>query len=253
MFRKIVSYLAYSPAMLWKLGRLNDVCKKDAKRNRLVIGLIILNILILLIILLGAPPNTPITIAPHHQDMPPHTTGRIELESSADPIENSQAISYRLYLTNNSNEDINQNIKINLDGVKNYLVPIFDTNSRIVYNTDEDSATWLVRGLQPGQTKTANLNFQSLNSFGYFPVDNQDNCQIKMSFGNSIVSKMNCNKFKLLQINLAKPKHEKIILIATIVILLLLWFVKLLYQAELTLTIKEIKILRQYINRGQSL
>lgn len=250
MFRKIISYLAYSPAMLWKLSELDRKNKKDLRDTNWSILLLSILIAMTTVLWLGRPNINEHTIEKESTDYQiSDIIKTIDLERHTHQIKPSQAISFVLSATNDTKKAFTGKLFVDLSKTTNYLTPISIAENSV--SVEKDSIAWFIDELMPGESIQTTLKFQSLNSFGATLSDRNDRCLVEMRFGNKISIPAECPKLKLAQIKLIDGRIEDtcytiIIIIATAVLVM-----KLTLRTELKLAIKETRLIRREINSGE--
>ena len=259
MFRKIVSYLAYSPAMLWRLGELDKKNKKDLRDTNWSIALLLVLIISMAVLWLGKPrtgddnnynynnpANTPSATAP--ATLGSHLTTEIELERHAYQIKPGQAINFILSATNSGEYEVSESLNIDLSGVSNYLITLPSEDKKLSFANNV--ANWNVGKLGPGEAARTTIKAQALNKFSPFLSDTRDRCKVSLEFGSKINLPVDCHKIKLAQIKLSDLGGQDISYLITILILTVTLLVKLVFKIELKLAIKETMLIRQEINSG---
>lgn len=258
MFRKIVSYLAYSPAMLWRLGELDRKNKRDLRDTNWSITLLLVLIIGVAILWLGKPKlsnstnhnNNPNNTSSATSPTTPsgHLTTKIELERHAYQIKPSQAINFILSATNSGENEINKILNIDLSGVSNYLITLPSEDKKLSFANN--AANWSVNKLGPGETARTTIKAQALNKFSPFLYDIRDRCEVSVEFGNKISLPADCHKIKLAQIELYDFSGQDAYYLIAILVLATTLLVKLAFKAELELAIKETMLIRKEINSG---
>lgn len=255
MFRKIVSYLAYSPAMLWKLSELDKKNKKDLSDTNWSILLLIVFITILSILWVGQPqdkPNDKTDEARASNTSSYQAEGiatKIEPERHIRQIDSKQAINFILTAKNNGKKDFTGDLFVDLSQSSNYLtiIPAADKDLSIKNNL----VTWSIKNLEPNNSIQTTLRFQSLNKFSPILNNKNDNCVVSISFNNKISIPVKCSRIKLVQVKLTKWGASDFYYILIIGLSSLVLLIKIIFRTELKITIKETRLIRREINSGR--
>lgn len=249
MFKKIVAYLASSPAMLWQLGRLDQKHRREFKMTKKLLCLIILNLIFWAILYLGNTSNSlsteTVTIASAED-----AVYQININDKQ-PIGPSQAIHFELSLTNTQETNYSNEISIDFSKLERYLSLITPESENITKQNKQ--LVWKIDNLEPNTTTTQIIKFQSLNNFGYLINDHYDNCSQNVAFGNEVKLSFSCHWLKDNQIkiiNFINNNSHKLTLIFGIILATLL-VIKSYYLLELKTKIKIAKLVRRQINQGR--
>ncbi len=266
MFRKIVSSLAYSPAMLWHLGKLDTKNKQELRTNNKIIVLAIFHLLLIGLIYIGWPNNNPALVQPNNP-LPNNLSGRVlvetynkiapgdKIELGGGEISPGEPILLTFIITNNSNEDYTGVVSIHMPEVDSYVVPVSSDTSDVNIDWQKQQLHWNIKSLEPSESQTVQISLQSLNNFGTLLKNQSDRCSLDVFFGNKETLSFVCNPIKVAQIRISEINSATKIKILFYIglLLLVILMAKLVHRSELKLSIKEIRLLRQKINRGKFL
>lgn len=239
MFRKVVSRLAYSPATLWQLGSLDEQNRKKLKATKQLIIIVLLNIFLFSILYLSQVSNSirPLSIETR---IPEELDATIKI-STEDAIRTNQNVDLIFELHNKSLKDFSGDILINFNGAEQYFI------------NPNETMKWKIARLEPEQSINKTVSLQSLNSFGYVMRSSSDTCNLFLTFGNTTELRFNCPRTKLLNIKLEESLQKTNFYLWVLVLLVVILVVKLISKAEVTLALKESRLLRQRTSHRKAL
>lgn len=239
MFRKVVSRLAYSPATLWQLGKLDEQNRKKLKTTNQAIFIALLNILLFSILYLSQIRGS-INPLPVETIIPKEIDASIKINTE-DAIKTGQNIDLIFELRNKSLEDFSGDILINFNGAEQYFTGLNKT------------IKWEIDQLKPEQTISKTISLQSLDSFSYVMRSPSDTCNMFLTFGNAIELKFSCSKVKLLNIELEEALQKTNFYLWAIAFLVIFLVAKLISKTEAKLALRESRLLRQRTSRRKVL
>lgn len=242
MFRKLVSYLAFSPSALWGLAKLNSSIQHETKKNVQIIWLAIVSLIVAWFsyFLTSSFPSTntqPITTSPSKLDLSIERLG-----ANDQPIEPSQLVEFKLTAKNNTHKTIDDILTTDISDISSILS--FLPNKHIV--VDNTSLSWSPGTIKAGESTEIIVETQSLNT-SRFSINKP--CSASVVFGNQLNLRTRCSPVSKLVNWISTLNKTTVIIIFTTVIIMSL-ISKFWRQLENYSKIIEIKALRNYINRG---
>lgn len=250
MFRRIVSYLSFSPAMLWQLSRLDIKNHKAKKYTKYSLFLLLLNLLVIVVLFFAQPFSSTRQFYEHISELP--TNLLAEISSSSTNINPGQPLFIYLKVKNEQATTLSQELTINLNKLKQYFILLPFNNPNLEINWQDANLKWKIHDLEPGKSSQQQFKLQAKNDFGSNVKNDYDNCQVNLNFGNNLQLNLKCKLAKKIHwkvLNITKnPKSYEIVILC----LIILFFVKLVYWQKLCLTTKQTKLLRQRINLGKT-
>ena len=251
MFKKIVAHLAYSPALLWQLGQLDQKNRQELKLTSRLLILVFISIFLWTILWLSNPKQE---LNKQHIKLsgPDQMTEQISTNVSG-KIRPGQPLNRTLSITNNTDAPYSDHLHFDFSGLNQYFTLIND--SEVFFSESAKDYVWTISELPPNSTAYQTINFQSLNDFGASIVNSSDICEQSITFGNTLELEVDCNFIKMSQIKLLSffdkiPFNFYAILL---MFSILLGIIKLFYWFKLKTTIKITKLIRQQINQGRFL
>ncbi len=257
MFKKIVSSLIYSPAMIWKLSRLGtklDQEKKDTIQA-IVILMFSLIAIILSALLINNSTNNNLTLKPTTKiddlsiKLSTLNQTKSRLLNFQSKVSNNETIIINIDVKNTSTETITTDLAIDYDDAKDY----FELINSSEFKTTKDQLSINIDNLKPEQSVNKQLLLRAKN---YFPTTPQ------RQTSNDCVANIYIPNNKPLSINLKCPITKQLdllgatqnpndnfkYLLTIIVIVVALIVVKVVYLIRILITKHEIKEIRNYIN-----
>jgi hypothetical protein len=258
MFKKIVSYLAYSPTLMWQLSANAKKIKKEQKQTNWIIFLAVISLLLILIATTVKTSNINSNDLSHNpkQETPANISGLTlnhTFSLGADDeklIKPSQRGTYNLVVKNTTPDNFSGKIYFNFNDASNYLILLPETDPTI--SNEADYLIWTINNLPPGGTKETKMLVQSKNSFEFrLQSGFKNDCVASFVFGNTTNTEVNCGFLKQVERNFYKLNNSVKITNCTLSVFIIIILIKLAYQVENYIILKETKLIRKLINRGK--
>lgn len=273
MFRKIISNLPFSPALVGKLGVLARHLKREELSRRLGLVFVVLTLIIQSLAVLRPPESanaggnlfSPGNIEVTCPKNTPYCQSDVKKSISATLLSQDfkkitgesslvaypgDQILYTLTTENNSMRTLSVQVNANLADVLEYS-EIIDIGEGSL-NKSSKLLSWSAYSLDPGQDQTRSIVVKVLDNIpatarGTNNTSSYD-CRIQNVFGNTISIGINCPEIKMLEtITNQLPKVDAVINITCGLSLLIIAFY---YYSRVRLLEKEMRIIRKNNNSG---
>lgn len=267
MFRKIISNLAYSPAMIWKLSRYNLELNKEKHISLWLIFIILLNLTFLSFLFFFdnltprkyniepkldvssiTTPNESIKLTVSASN---HSEGGKKI-NSGDLIDAYNRISFSFVVENTSPNPISYSVKTDLSDLLEYAKIV---DSDLIASPNSAAVMSSTIDLGAFEKAERQITVDTIPAPEEPQLGTSNDCISSVKFGESILSfKPKCSMAKRLDI-LANsyvhkfPKQESV-LIFTIAFFSLLLLIKIFYILRISITKREISLIRKILNTG---
>ena len=258
MFKKIVSYLAYSPSLMWQLSTNANKIKKEQEKTNWIIFFAIVSIALVLIASLIAPIRTESYNYRISHDQSTETNFKgltlshiiLLQDNNTLPVEASQKVTYELVAKNTTLNSFSGKIYIDNRDVSEYFILLPETNP--IISNEGNQLVWNVNNLSSNASIKIKLLMQSKNSFSFNLQSGLSNdCVASFTFGNTTHTEINCGPLKQVEKKLYQLDDPSSIKILLLLSLILIIAIKLAYQLENHTVLKETKLVRNLVNRGK--
>lgn len=266
MFRKIISNLAYSPAMIWKLSRFNFELNKEKTISIWLTLVILLNLIFLsfLYIFDNQTPYKPYANPKLEEYATTTSNGAIKLSitainnseggrkiNSGDLIDADNRIRYVFVVENTSSEPLSASIKTDLSDLLDYA-KLVDSD---IVDLPRLASTESIVNLGPLEKSEASLVADTTPAPAGPQSGTSNDCVASVKLGESTLSFVpKCSIIKRLDVMansfMSRFPEQESMLIVTIFAFSLLLLIKILYVLRILITKREISVIRKILNTG---
>jgi len=260
MFRKIVSSLPFSPALVGQLGFYVRELRKEQLMRRLGLVFIVLTAIVQAFAMLEPPQALSarsVDAGTSNASSPSIIRAKSArnltqglADATTKPAQPGDRIEYTLRTTNNSTDPIAIDTNENLADVLEYATLIQDGGGTL--DTTTQTLHWDSIVLQPGQSYSRRLAVQLFDTIPGTPIASNNplsyDCKLTNSYGNAVTVPIECPPSKIIENTVrALPPVNQTANISFSTLLVLLAFILYVRTVQFA---KEIKLIRHELSGG---